>query len=180
MWVSVRVRIACTMALEDSNPSSANALSPAAPKPQPVTAGSATATAITSLSATPPMPTPDDKTVITKRPPMPLEQMPTGTLLANPAASLTGTRLEHYELVEFVGGGGMVSVYRATDTRLGRTVAVKVLSRDQGDEETIRRFQIEAQSAARLDHPNIARVYYVGEDQALECPCDSGWPGEAW
>jgi serine/threonine protein kinase len=110
---------------------------------------------------------PDDRTVITKRPPLPLEQMPTGTLLANPAASLTGMRLEHYELVEFVGGGGMGSVYRATDTRLGRTVAVKVLSRDQGDEETIRRFRIEAQSAARLDHPNIARVYYVGEDQGV-------------
>jgi serine/threonine-protein kinase len=78
--------------------------------------------------------------------------------------SLAGKRLEHYELTEFVGGGGMGAVFRATDTRLGRTVAVKVLSRDQTDEETIRRFRNEAQSAARLDHPNIARVYYVGED----------------
>jgi serine/threonine protein kinase len=98
---------------------------------------------------------------------MPLEQMPLASLLPNPAASLTGTRLEHYELIEFVGGGGMGSVYRATDTRLGRNVAVKVLSRDHGDEETIRRFRIEAQSAARLDHPNIARVHYVGEDQGV-------------
>src|SRR5437762_9273537 len=61
----------------------------------------------------------------------------------------------------------MGAVFRATDTRLGRTVAVKVLSRDHGDEETIRRFRNEAQSTARLDHPNIARVYYVGEDQGL-------------
>src|SRR5256714_5941870 len=61
----------------------------------------------------------------------------------------------------------MGAVFRATDTRLGRTVAVKVLSRDHDDEETIRRFRNEAQSAARLDHPNIARVYYVGEDQGL-------------
>lgn len=59
----------------------------------------------------------------------------------------------------------MGAVFRATDTMLNRTVAVKVLSRDQGrDEETVRRFQNEAQSAARLDHENIARVYYVGED----------------
>jgi serine/threonine-protein kinase len=59
----------------------------------------------------------------------------------------------------------MGAVFRAIDTRLGRTVAVKVMSRDSTDEETIRRFQNEAQSAARLDHPNIARVYYVGEDR---------------
>jgi len=155
------------MALEDSNLSSANALSPSAPKAAPLTPLAATSTASPSLSATPPAPAPDDKTVITKRPPMPLELMPSGSLLPNPAALLIGTRLEHYELVEFVGGGGMGSVYRANDTRLGRTVAVKVLSRDHGDEETIRRFRIEAQSAARLDHPNIARVYYVGEDQGV-------------
>jgi serine/threonine protein kinase len=187
MWVSVRVRVTCIMALEDSNPSSVNALSPNAPSPNapppnvaslntpPLNAPQADAVtvAVAGVSASPfvaataPIPVPDDRTVITKRPPMPLEQMPTGTLLPNPAASLTGMRLEHYELVEFVGGGGMGSVYRATDTRLGRTVAVKVLSRDQGDEETIRRFRIEAQSAARLDHPNIARVYYVGEDQGV-------------
>jgi serine/threonine-protein kinase len=68
-------------------------------------------------------------------------------------------------LIEFVGGGGMGAVFRATDARLGRTVAVKVLSRYHTDDETIRRFRNEAQSAARLDHPNIARVHYVGEDQ---------------
>ena len=51
---------------------------------------------------------------------------------------------------------------------LNRDVAVKVLPRDQGtDEEIRRRFQNEAQSAARLDHENIARVYYVGEDRGL-------------
>jgi eukaryotic-like serine/threonine-protein kinase len=51
---------------------------------------------------------------------------------------------------------------------LGRTVAVKVLAHTHaGDEETLRRFKNEAQSAARLDHENVARVYYVGEDQGL-------------
>jgi serine/threonine protein kinase len=79
--------------------------------------------------------------------------------------SLLGERLGHFELLEFIGGGGMGVVFRALDTMLGRTVAVKVVSNDNTDEETLRRFRNEAQSAARLDHPNIARVYYVGEDQ---------------
>ena len=78
------------------------------------------------------------------------------------------TSLNHFELIEYVGGGGMGAVFRARDTMLGREVALKVLSRDQGaDDETRRRFQNEAQSAARLDHENIARVYYVGEDRGL-------------
>ncbi len=80
---------------------------------------------------------------------------------------LEGIVLGHFRLEKFVGGGGMGSVFRGTDLRLGRTVAVKVLSRDRTDPETLRRFQNEAQSAARLDHENIARVYYVGEDQGL-------------
>ena len=110
-------------------------------------------------------PFPDDKTVISQRPPE--GNPPPPALIATSqhlGAMLIGKRLEHYELIEFVGGGGMGAVFRANDLRLGRTVAVKVLSRDHTDEETIRRFRNEAQSAARLDHPNIARVYYVGED----------------
>jgi serine/threonine protein kinase len=82
--------------------------------------------------------------------------------------SLVGQTLEHYQLQEFIGGGGMGVVYRALDTRLNRTVALKILARQQScDAETVRRFRNEAQSAARLDHPNIARVYYVGEDRGL-------------
>lgn len=78
---------------------------------------------------------------------------------------LAGKRLGHFELSEYVGGGGMGAVFRAVDLMLNRTVAVKVLSQDQStDEETVRRFKNEAQSAARLDHENIGRVYYVGED----------------
>jgi serine/threonine-protein kinase len=105
---------------------------------------------------------PTDKTVISKRLPVetPLPALAPPQKLGE---ALVGKTLDHYELVEFVGGGGMGAVFRAHDTRLGRTVAVKVLSRDHTDEETIKRFRNEAQSAARLDHPNIARVYYVGE-----------------
>lgn len=81
---------------------------------------------------------------------------------------LEGERLEHFELKELVGGGGMGAVFRALDTRLNRVVAIKILSPEQAaDEEKIRRFRNEAQSAARLDHENVARVYYVGEDRGL-------------
>lgn len=118
-------------------------------------------------SVDPIAPVPDDKTVISKRPPLAAGAVPFAASLQVMGTTLVGKTLEHYELNEFVGGGGMGAVFRATDTRLGRTVAVKVLSRDHSDEETIRRFRNEAQSAARLDHPNIARVYYVGEDQGL-------------
>ncbi|MGI8980355.1 MAG: protein kinase domain-containing protein [Pirellulaceae bacterium] len=108
---------------------------------------------------------PTDKTVISKRllstdpvPPVPSTSQSLG-------AALVGKKFGNYELAEFVGGGGMGAVFRAIDTSMGRTVAVKVLSRDQTDEETIRRFRNEAHSAARLDHPNIARAYYVGEHE---------------
>ncbi len=80
--------------------------------------------------------------------------------------ALVGQRLGHFQLEEFVGGGGMGAVFRANDTQLERTVAVKVLTqRYGGKEETVRRFRIEAQSAARLNHENIATVFFVGEDK---------------
>tara|TARA_Y100001933_G_scaffold103225_1_gene104016 strand:- start:15968 stop:18643 length:2676 start_codon:yes stop_codon:yes gene_type:complete len=79
---------------------------------------------------------------------------------------LEGQQLNHFRLDAFVGGGGMGAVFRGTDTALGRTVAIKVLLQQYSDdEETTQRFQNEAQSTARLDHDNIARVYYVGEDR---------------
>ena len=78
---------------------------------------------------------------------------------------LEGTMLGPYRLDEFVGGGGMGAVFRALDTTLDRTVAVKVLARrESDDEETLRRFRNEAQSAARLDHENIGRVHAVGSE----------------
>jgi serine/threonine protein kinase len=78
---------------------------------------------------------------------------------------LEGKMLGPYRLDEFVGGGGMGAVFRALDTTLDRTVAVKVLARrESDDEETLRRFRNEAQSAARLDHENIGRVHAVGSE----------------
>ena len=87
------------------------------------------------------------------------------TTTADIGRLLQGTMLGPYRLDEFVGGGGMGAVFRALDTTLDRTVAVKVLARRQSDdEETLRRFRNEAQSAARLDHENIGRVHAVGSE----------------
>ena len=70
-----------------------------------------------------------------------------------------------YRLDQFIGGGGMGAVFRALDTTLDRVVAVKVLAGGQADdEEMLKRFRNEAQSAARLDHENIGRVHAVGSE----------------
>src|SRR5690349_12900013 len=96
---------------------------------------------------------PDQATVISQRPPISGSGSPRPNPHAELARQLAGERLNHFQLLEYVGGGGMGSVFRALDTMLNREVALKVLSRDQGaEEETRRRFQNEAQSAARLDH----------------------------
>ena len=76
---------------------------------------------------------------------------------------LEGRQLGDYRLDKFVGGGGMGAVFKALDTTLNRIVAVKVLAGHQSaDEEMIRRFRNEAQSAARLNHENIGLVHAVG------------------
>ena len=109
---------------------------------------------------------PDDKTVITSKPPVSPPTQMAGFGSAEIGRALVGRRLDHFLLEEFIGGGGMGAVFKGADSFLGRTVAVKVLScRGGNEDETARRFQVEAQSAARLDHQNIARVYHVGEDQ---------------
>ena len=101
----------------------------------------------------------DDDTVISAAVPA----MPSSS--ADIGRRLEGTMLGPYRLDAFVGGGGMGAVFRALDTTLGRTVAVKVLAgRQADDEEMLRRFRNEAQSAARLDHENIGRVFAVGSD----------------
>lgn len=75
---------------------------------------------------------------------------------------------DRYEIIENIGNGGMATVYKATDIILKRSVAVKIL-RDEftTDEEFIKRFEVEAQSAARLTHPNIVSIYDVGVEGNL-------------
>lgn len=83
-------------------------------------------------------------------------------------ASPSGMQLEHFVIRERIGRGGMGAVFRAIDTRLDRVVALKVLSPGQSrDAGSVKRFQNEAKAAARLDHENISRVFYIGEDQGL-------------
>ncbi|KKC46875.1 Stk1 family PASTA domain-containing Ser/Thr kinase [Paenibacillus sp. D9] len=71
-----------------------------------------------------------------------------------------------YEILSRIGGGGMALVYKAHDVLLSRNVAVKVLrSQYVHDEEFIRRFRREAQSAAALSHPNVVSIYDVGQEE---------------
>ncbi|MGO3885298.1 MAG: Stk1 family PASTA domain-containing Ser/Thr kinase [Mycetocola sp.] len=70
-----------------------------------------------------------------------------------------------YRLGDLIGRGGMAEVYRGTDTRLGRTVAVKLLKTELSSDPTFRgRFRQEAQAASRMSHPTIVRVFDAGED----------------
>src|SRR5690349_795013 len=99
-----------------------------------------------------------------------------------------GTRIVPYQLVSFIGAGGMGAVYRARDLRLHREVAIKIMGDAfGGDEERVRRFQQEAQSAGALNDSNILAVYDTGihdsapylvsellEGETLRCRLRSG------
>jgi TolB-like protein/Tfp pilus assembly protein PilF len=75
-----------------------------------------------------------------------------------------GTKLGPYEIQSPLGAGGMGEVYRATDTKLGRDVALKVLPAEMAhDPERLARFRREAKTLAQLDHPNIVTIYSVEE-----------------
>jgi eukaryotic-like serine/threonine-protein kinase len=78
-----------------------------------------------------------------------------------------GSRVGSYEVVSTLGSGGMGDVYRATDTRLGRDVAIKVLPASLAqDPERLARFDREARTLASLNHPHIAQIYGVEESGA--------------
>src|SRR5215471_1188741 len=84
-------------------------------------------------------------------------------------ALTSGTRLGPYEILGPLGAGGMGEVYRARDTRLDRTVAVKVLpSHLSGSEEVRQRFEREARTISQLSHPHICALYGVGNQDGVE------------
>jgi serine/threonine protein kinase len=79
-----------------------------------------------------------------------------------------GTRVGAYEISALIGVGGMGEVYRATDTRLKRPVAIKVLpDRFRSDVERLARFRREAELIASLNHPNIATIYGLEQDDCV-------------
>ncbi len=80
-----------------------------------------------------------------------------------------GTRLGPYEIVSRIGAGGMGEVFRAKDTRLDRTVAVKTLPSELANNTQLRiRFQREAKAISALSHPNICALYDVGEHEGVD------------
>src|SRR5215467_6204037 len=80
-----------------------------------------------------------------------------------------GTRLGPYEILSPLGAGGMGEVYRARDTRLERTVAVKVLPEHLSKSEEVRqRFEREAKTISQLSHPHICALYDVGNQDGVE------------
>ena len=87
-------------------------------------------------------------------------------MVGNPRASLIGRQIGVYEVVEFIGAGGMGEVYRARDTKLQRDVALKVLPELFGrDHERLGRFQREAHVLASLNHPHIGAIYGLEESE---------------
>lgn len=89
---------------------------------------------------------------------------------ADDALLLSGERLDHYSLMDLLGAGGMGAVYRARDESLQRYVAIKVIRSREGEGDRLRceRLIQEARAQARVSHPNVVHIYYVGTHES--CP----------
>src|SRR5688500_9748945 len=93
--------------------------------------------------------------------------------MQEPLADLSNTRIGRYQVLRLIGRGGMGDVYRATDTTLGRDVALKVLPAAlTRDPDRIARFSREARAASALNHPHLIAIYDIGQ----EAPARDGAP----
>ncbi len=95
--------------------------------------------------------------------------LPHASIIAVGSANLLNAYIGDYRLVDFLGAGGMGEVYRAVHSKLGRVVAIKILSRTFTGPDFGRRFLNEAQIQARLHHPNIATLYDFCEYGGQPC-----------
>src|SRR5215510_13641853 len=93
----------------------------------------------------------------------------TAEKLASEPPSLVGRRLGPYQIQSVLGAGGMGEDYKARDTRLNRTVAIKVLPRYLSERADLRqRFAREARAIASLSHPNICPLYDIGRQDGID------------
>ena len=82
-------------------------------------------------------------------------------MIAENASTIVGRSIAHYKVLSVLGRGGMGHVYLAQDTKLGRRVALKLISTD--NKQRLRRFEVEARSASALNHPNVCVIHEIGE-----------------
>jgi serine/threonine protein kinase len=100
-----------------------------------------------------------------ERPALDIAPTPPG---ASHEATLVGRTVSHYQVLSLLGAGGMGEVYLARDSRLDRTVALKILPGElAADPDRMARFAREAKAASALNHPNVATIYDVGESDGL-------------
>src|SRR5262245_26416468 len=94
----------------------------------------------------------------------PPDEIAAEMLAADQTTSLIGNNLDHYKIIRCLGQGGMGEVYLATDTQLGRKVAIKLLPKQfTAHPDRVQRFKQEARAASGLNHPNILTIYEIGE-----------------
>ena len=94
-------------------------------------------------------------------------------------ALTVGSRIAHYDVTALIGEGGMGQVYQATDTKLNRQVALKILPEAFAtDPDRLARFQREAQVLASLNHPGIAAIYGIENKTTPVRWCWSWWKGQ--
>src|SRR4051812_18955983 len=97
------------------------------------------------------------------------EAAPSATVQPTQTLVILGAQLGPYKLEAKLGAGGMGEVFRAMDTRLHRTVAIKILRQDKvADTERKRRFLQEAHAVSALNHPNIVTLHDIANDRGID------------